>query len=281
MSSKEPFYPVALTVAGSDSGGGAGIQADLRTFAAFGVFGTSAITAVTAQNPAAVSRIDVIPGDGVRAQIKAVRTKLAVAAIKTGMLANAEIIRAAAAEIGKIQCPLVVDPVMISTSGASLLEESAVAMMREELLPLADWLTPNVHEAELLSGMKIRRVEDMVAAGQYCADMWKCSVIVKGGHMQGGNGIMTDVVIHEGKVLALTSPEVPDTQAGHGTGCTFSAALTAGFALGGNWKQVLKTAKAFVYGSLAEEVVVGAGVHAMYPPLETYDAEINLKRIDN
>ena len=281
MSSKEPFYPVAMTIAGSDSGGGAGIQADLRTFAAFGVYGTSAITAVTAQNPTAVTRIDAIPADGVTAQIKAVRTKFAVAAIKTGMLANAGIVKAVAAEIRKTQCPLVVDPVMISTSGARLLEEPAIELIRNELLPLAAWLTPNIHEAELLSGMKIASLADMVAAGKYCAERWQCSVIVKGGHMDFSDGLMTDVVIHEGKALALTSPEVPDTEAGHGTGCTFSAALAAGFALDGNWKQVVKTAKAFVYGSLEEEVVVGNGIHAMYPPLETYDAEINLKKIDN
>ncbi|MDD3117895.1 MAG: bifunctional hydroxymethylpyrimidine kinase/phosphomethylpyrimidine kinase [Victivallales bacterium] len=281
MNKPMQFYPVALTIAGSDSGGGAGIQADLRTFAAFGVFGTSAVTAVTAQNPTEVLRIDALPGAAVQAQLQAVHRKFAVGAIKTGMLVNAEIIRAVATEVQRFATPLIVDPVMVSTSGARLLEEAAIALLQEELLPLADWITPNRQEAELLTGRTIGNRDDMVAAGQECARRWQCSVIIKGGHLDWQEGLMTDVVIHDGKALALTSPVVEASEAGHGTGCTFSAALAAGFALAGHWKQVVKTAKAFVYGSLQEEVVVGPGIHAMYPPLETYDGEIELTRIDN
>jgi len=280
MARVEEFYPSALTVAGSDSGGGAGIQADLRTFSTFGVYGCSAITAVTSQNPFAVTRIDYLPGAAVTAQIDAVTSRFALRAVKTGMQGTAEAVAATAAALAKISCVKIIDPVMVATSGARLLQEDAVAAVLDKLLPVADWVTPNLPEAEILSGRKIRSLAEMAEAGRACADRWHCSFIVKGGHLAAADGVMTDVVIHDGKTLALTSPVLEGSLATHGTGCTFSAALAAAFAVGQSWKEALKTAKAFVYGSLIEEVELGEDLHAMYPPIESYLAEIALKRID-
>lgn len=275
------YYPLALTVAGSDSGGGAGIQADLRTFSAFGVYGSSALTAVTAQNPNRVYRVDALPVEAVREQLRAVREAFSVGALKTGMLCDVGIVRVVAEELRKFKCPVVVDPVMVSTSGTRLLSEDAVSVLKDELLPLADWLTPNLREAELLTGRAIGNMEEMAAAGRECAERWKCGCVIKGGHAVASGGLVTDVVAYNGKVLALSSPEVAGTRASHGTGCTLSAALCACLALGFSWKESLRAAKGFVYGSLVEEVELGNGVVAMYPPQESYIGEIELKRIDN
>jgi len=169
---------------------------------------------------------------------------------------------------------------MVATSGARLLQEDAVGAVLEHLLPVADWVTPNIPETEILVGRKIASLDDMVAAGKECAARWGGSFIIKGGHRSGGNGLMTDVVVHDGKTLALSSPEVEGSKATHGTGCTFSAALAASFAVGQHWKEAVQTAKTFVYGALLEEVELGKGLFAMYPPIESYMSEITLKRID-
>ncbi len=175
-SNETEFYPAALTIAGSDSGGGAGIQADLRTFAAFGVYGCSAITAVTAQNPLKVTRVDALPCAGVDAQIKAVLSTIKVRAAKTGMLFSAEIINTVAQNLSEQNLSLVVDPVMISSSGVRLLEEDALTVLKDELLPLASWITPNIPEAELLLGCKIKTHEDAVNAAMEFGHRWDCSV---------------------------------------------------------------------------------------------------------
>lgn len=279
-SAEREFYPAALTIAGSDSGGGAGIQADLRTFAAFGVFGCTAITAVTAQNPQEVSRVDAIPAAGVTAQIKAVLPAITIAAIKTGMLLNAEIIESVAECLTGQRVSLVVDPVMVSTSGTPLLEAAATQVLMDKLLPLANWITPNVPEAELLLGRKLTTRQDIVAAAAEFGQRWKCSVILKTGHFDANSDVAADVVYHDGKIYELSSPRLADSKAAHGTGCTLSAALTAALALGVPWKKALRMAKGFVYGSLDEAISIGPKIEAMYPPGESYLGRTLLSRID-
>lgn len=279
-SNEREFYPAALTIAGSDSGGSAGIQADLRTFAAFGVFGTSAISAVTAQNPLKVTRVDAIPAAGVDAQIKAVLSAIPVRAVKTGMLLNAEIIKITAQNLNGQNLSLLVDPVMVSTSGARLLEEDAVAVLKDELLPLATWITPNIPEAELLLEREIKTNEDLIKAAVEFGQRWNCSVILKTGHLDLNNNVASDIVYHEEKVYELSSPRVMNCKAAHGTGCTLSSALAAALALEIPWKKALRMAKGFVYGSLNESINIGPGIEAMYPPGESYQGKTLLSKID-
>ncbi len=279
-SGEREFYPAALTIAGSDSGGGAGIQADLRTFAAFGVFGCTAITAVTAQNPREVTRVDAVPAAGVEAQIKAVLSAISVRAIKTGMLFNAEIIETAAACLAGRNVFLVVDPVMVSTSGARLLQDDAISVLMDKLLPMANWITPNIPEAELLLGRKLATREEIIAAAAEFGQRWNCSVILKTGHFDLNNDVAADVVYHDGKIYELSSPRLEDSKAAHGTGCTLSAALAAALALDVPWKKALRMAKGFVYGSLNECISIGTEIEAMYPPGESYQGRTLLSRID-
>ena len=279
-SDEREFYPVALTIAGSDSGGSAGIQADLRTFAAFGVFGASAITAVTAQNPREVTRVDALPSASVDAQIKAVLSTIKVRALKTGMLFNAEIIKVTAENLTGKNLPLVVDPVMISTSGARLLEEDAINALTNDLLPLASWITPNVPEAELLLDKKINNNEDAIKAAVEFGHCWDCSIILKAGHLDVKSDVAADIVYHEGKIYELSSPRVMGSKASHGTGCTLSSALVAALALGIPWKKALRMAKGFVFGSLNESITIASNIDAMYPPGESYQGKTLLSRID-
>ena len=266
-SQKKHFYPAALTIAGSDSGGGAGIAADLRTFNALGVFGCCAITAVTSQNPASVSRIDPVPAEGVAAQIKAVTDKISISYAKTGMLFSSETVLAVANEIKRCALKIVCDPVMVSTSGSVLLKEDAIETMKSELFPLAKWITPNIPEAELILGTKISGVDDMFEAALTLSNTYKTSVLLKGGHLKSDN--ICDTVAKDGKVYLLSSPqlEVPPF-ASHGTGCTLSAALAAALALDFPWKRAICESKAFVFGSLSQCVEIGKNVYAMYPPVE-------------
>ncbi len=279
-SDEREFYPAALTIAGSDSGGGAGIQADLRTFAAFGVFGTSAITAVTAQNPLKVTRIDPVPAAGVDAQIKAVLSTMTVRAVKTGMLLNAEIIKITAQNLSGQKFSLVIDPVIVSTSGTRLLEKDAIAVLKDELLPLATWITPNIPEAELLLERKIKTNEDLIKAAVEFGQRWNSSVILKTGHFDVKSDVASDIVYHEGKIYELSSPRVMNCKAAHGTGCTLSSALAAALALEIPWKKALRMAKGFVYGSLNECIDIGPGIEAMYPPGESYQGKTLLSKID-
>ncbi len=273
----------ALTIAGSDSGGAAGIQTDLRTFTANGVFGCSAITAVTAQNPCGVSRIDGLPPECVRSQIDAVCSVLNIQAVKTGMLFSAEIIGAVAEALKKMDCPVVVDPVMISTSGARLLKEDALVLFREQILPLADWVTPNIPEAEFLTGLTVQNTESAVRAAEMIAARWHTNVVLKGGHAE-NDRFATDVVCSEKTAVCyLTAPRLavaPLTT--HGTGCTFSAALAAALAKGETAESALISAKAFVLGSLAEAQEIGkagTGLSGMFPPqtLQKYRMQIQLR----
>lgn len=231
MSSTTPrTAPIALTIAGSDSGGGAGIQADLKTFEAFGVFGTTAITAVTAQNTLGVAAAAALDPSLVAAQIRAVAEDLPPDAAKTGMLANAEIVGAVAAAVEEHAIgPLVVDPVMIATSGDPLLEPAAVEVLASALLPLARLVTPNIPEAELLVGRPIRNLDDMREAAVRIVEMGAGAALVKGGHLEGDE--IHDVLWDGRRETIRRSSRIPRRDT-HGTGCTLSAAATAGLALG-------------------------------------------------
>lgn len=280
-----PAYPVAMTVAGSDSGGGAGIQADLRTFNAFGVFGCSAITAVTSQNPSVCSRVDSLSAEAVTAQIDAVAGTLNVNWIKSGMLFSKEIVEAVAAAVEKYDLQLICDPVMISTSGCKLLQDDALQSVRDVLIPAAKWITPNIPEAELLLGHPVGEGDEFFASAGELAEKFGVSVLLKGGHQRnsgkrGDVPKMTDAVCCKGRIYELSSlcVNVPGNTA-HGTGCTLSAALTACFALESPLKEALCVSKAFVLGSLVENVEIGKGVFAMYPPTEEYMSNVTIGEI--
>jgi hydroxymethylpyrimidine/phosphomethylpyrimidine kinase len=233
--------PVALTIAGSDSGGGAGIQADLRTFAALGVFATTAITAVTAQNTVGVHRVDVLDLATVDAQIDAVLSDLGPSAVKTGMLATAAIVDLVAGRASTLP-QLVVDPVMVASSGDRLLDPDAEIAYRDRLLPQALVATPNLLEAGALVGRELGDVEDMHGAAAELAERGAEWVVVKGGHLAGA---ADDVVHHRGHSFVLRSARV-DTGNNHGTGCSFAAAVAAGLASGLEPEIAIRRAKDFV-----------------------------------
>ncbi|MGE0815122.1 MAG: bifunctional hydroxymethylpyrimidine kinase/phosphomethylpyrimidine kinase [Vicinamibacterales bacterium] len=247
----------ALTIAGSDSGGGAGIQADLKTFAAHGVFGTSAITALTAQNTVGVLGVHVVPPDFVARQIEAVVSDIGCDAVKTGMLATAATVEAVAGVITRLALPnLVVDPVMVAKSGDHLLAPEAVDAMRRTLLPLARVVTPNVPEAEVLSGVSIRTLDDAVAAGRAIQALGARAVIVKGGHLLTDD--IVDVLVEGPRVARMTGPRVAGAHT-HGTGCTFAAATAARLALGDDLAQAARAAQAYVREAMRAGVPLGAG----------------------
>lgn len=242
--------PIALTIAGSDSGGGAGIQADLKTFAALGVHGASAVTCLTAQNPCRILGLQPAPPKIVRQQIEAVFAELPPAAVKTGMLYSAEIIRTVARCLrGTRRPPLVVDPVMISTSGRRLLERSAVAALTERLLPLVTLITPNLLEAEVLTGMTLRSPEDLRRAARELRRRFGCAALVKGGHLRGGSEAV-DVFYDGATELMLSAPLVQGVRT-HGTGCTYSAAITAHLARGFALPKAVELAKVHITGAIA------------------------------
>jgi hydroxymethylpyrimidine/phosphomethylpyrimidine kinase len=244
----DPRAPVALTIAGSDSGGGAGIQADLKTFAAFQVYGTSAITALTAQNTAGVT--GVLPADAafVRAQIDAVLADFTVGAAKTGMLGTVENVHAVASAVREHRIPLVVDPVLVATSGDALGEAGVTEAMRAVLFREASVVTPNVPEARALTGRDIRRTDDLVDAGRALLETGAGAVLMKGGHL-GGPKVTDVLVTHEG-VRTFTSTRL-ETKSTHGTGCTLSAAICAGLARGAPLFDAVAQAHAYVHRAIA------------------------------
>ncbi|MDI3341714.1 MAG: bifunctional hydroxymethylpyrimidine kinase/phosphomethylpyrimidine kinase [Sphaerobacter sp.] len=256
MATNPHVPPKALTIAGSDSGGGAGIQADLKTFAALGVYGSSVITAITAQNTVGVTAVHEIPADVVAAQLDAVMDDIGAAAAKTGMLSSAEIVRAVVDGVRRHRIErLVVDPVMVAKSGDRLLREDAVAAVRDSLLPVAYVVTPNLPEAEVLTGRSIRSLADMEEAARTIAALGAKIVVVKGGHLEGD---AIDVVYDGQSVERLRSPRV-DTPHTHGTGCTFSAAIAARLAAGVSPLTAVAEAKEYVYQALLAAYPVGAG----------------------
>ena len=247
----------ALTIAGSDSGGGAGIQADLKTFAAHGVFGTSAVTAVTAQNTLGVIAWQAMPADLVTAQIEAVAADFDLAAVKIGMLANAAIVEAVAAAIVELDLPdVIVDPVMVAKGGDRLLEGDAVDALRRELLPRTRVLTPNVPEAEVLSGMRIASVDDMRSAARRILTFGPRVVLVKGGHLDGPDSV--DVAVTADASLELRRPRLPTTNT-HGTGCTLSSAIAANLGLGLELREALERAREYLDGAIRHAPGLGRG----------------------
>jgi hydroxymethylpyrimidine/phosphomethylpyrimidine kinase len=236
--------PVALTIAGSDSGGGAGIQADVKTFAALGVHGATVIACLTAQNPARVLAIEPCRMPMLQQQLEAVFSEIRPSAIKTGMLFSSENIRVVAAFLQGRTMPLVVDPVMVSTSGATLLRSGALKALKGELLPRAALVTPNLPEAEMLSGQKISSIADMDGAAREIHSQFGCAVLVKGGHLRNAGGAID--IFYDGKNrTALSAPFVTGVHT-HGTGCVYSAAICAALALGQSLPQAVRTGKNFV-----------------------------------
>ena len=249
--------PVALTIAGSDSGGGAGIQADLKTFHAFGVFGTTAVTAVTVQNTVGVTGVHPVPPDIVEAQIRAVTDDLRPSACKSGMLADATIIEAVARGLSAASIPAyVIDPVMVATSGDPLLEISAVDALRSELLPLASVVTPNLHEAEILAGMRVESETDMRRAAERILGDGPAAVLLKGGHLEGDQ--VVDLLLTESGERSWRSHRLPVGNA-HGTGCTLSAAITAGLAAGRSLEQAVEAGIDFTQRALRTAPGLGSG----------------------
>jgi hydroxymethylpyrimidine/phosphomethylpyrimidine kinase len=257
---KRKNLPVALTIAGSDSGGGAGVQADLKTFAALGVHGASAIACLTAQNPRRVLGIEPVPPKMLRRQIEAVFEELPAAAVKTGMLFSAENVRVVASFFRnpKSQIPnpkLVVDPVMISTSGANLLEPAAIKVLKEKLLPLATLVTPNLDETEILTGRKPASVEEMREAAREIHSRFGCAALVKGGHLRGGREAVD--IFFDGKTEWLLSAPFVKGVRTHGTGCVYSAAICAALALGHTLPRAVEAGKRFVTRAILESYRVG------------------------
>ena len=249
--------PIALTIAGSDSGGGAGIQADLKTFHAFEVFGTSVVTAITAQNTRAVTAVQRVEPRVVRAQMDALAVDLPPAATKSGMLADAEIIDAVADGLeGGGFGPYVLDPVMVAASGARLLEADAVGALRRRLVPLARLVTPNLAEAAILADRPVAVADDMRAAGERILELGCEAVLVKGGHLAGDT--VEDILMTGSGERTWRAPKL-DAGNPHGTGCTLSAAITAGLAHGRPLEAAVQDALAFTRRAIATAPVRGGG----------------------
>ncbi|MBW4697059.1 MAG: bifunctional hydroxymethylpyrimidine kinase/phosphomethylpyrimidine kinase [Aphanocapsa lilacina HA4352-LM1] len=247
----------ALTIAGSDSGGGAGLQADLRTFAFHKVHGMSAVTCLTAQNTLGVQGVMPVEPDFVALQVEVVAGDIGLDAVKTGMLLNAGIIARVARLAAELPLPnLVVDPVMVSRTGAQLIDDDAVAALKNKLLPLAMLVTPNLHEARLLSGIAIETVADMQTAARRIAALGARSVLIKGGALAVGRG--TDVWYDGGECVVLMGDTV-DTPHTHGTGCTLAAAIAANLALGLPLREAIVQAKAYVTAALCHSLAIGRG----------------------
>jgi hydroxymethylpyrimidine/phosphomethylpyrimidine kinase len=250
---------VALTIAGSDPSGGAGLQADLKTFQAFGVYGEAVVTLITVQNTQRVSRVETLAARLVAQQIEAVVSDIPPAAAKTGALGSVEIVEAVAELAKSFAFPLIVDPVMISKHGARLLSSAAEEALKRKLLPLAYLVMPNIPETEALTGRKIESEQDMHAAGRVLCDLGCKAALIKGGHREGQP---TDVLVTSGAARSFVGVRVETTNT-HGTGCTLSAAITAGLALGNSLEDSIQRAKDFVQQAIEQAPGLGHG----YGPL--------------
>ena len=247
----------ALTIAGSDSGAGAGIQADLKTFAAHGVYGTSAITAVTAQNTLGVTMFEAVSADLVTAQIEAVVSDIGADAVKTGMLANAAIVEAVAAAVRDLDVPLlVVDPVMIAKSGDRLIDDEAVGSLKTELLRQAFLVTPNIPEAEALTGVTIRGDRGSARGGATARGDGCHAVLIKGGHLPTDD--ITDLLYERGEFVEFRHARVPGRHT-HGTGCTFAAAITSHLALGRTLRDAIPLAQRYIAEAIRSGPELGKG----------------------
>jgi len=242
--------PTALTIAGSDSSAGAGLQADLKTFTALGVYGLTAVTCVVAETPGRVSRIEPVSAEIVRSQIEVVAKSFPLGAIKTGLLCSAEIVHAVArAVMNFARVPLVIDPVMIATTGQQLLEPSAIALYEKGLFPLATLITPNLDEAAQLLGEKIQDRQSMERAARALSEKYRAAILLKGGHGPGDYAV--DLLFARRKIIEFSAAFVRDV-ATHGAGCTYSAAITAGLASGLSLEEAIRRAKKFVTASIAQ-----------------------------
>jgi len=258
---------IALTIAGSDSGAGAGIQADLKTFAAHGVYGISAITAITAQNTTGITRAEPVQADVVTAQLEAVMSDFGAHAAKTGMLANAAIVEAVAAAAQDLELPyLVVDPVIVSSSGDALLDDEGVMALKKELVGHAHAVTPNIPEAEVLSGVSIRSGQDLREAARRLFALGPVHVVITGGHTPPtSNGSATGIsdrivdLVYDGDVFTEYATERVGGRHTHGTGCAFSAAITAYLALGRSLHEAIPLAQAYVAGAIRHAPRLGTG----------------------
>lgn len=251
------MLPVALSIAGSDSGGGAGIQADLKTFQAFGVFGTTAITAITAQNTHGVTAVHSVPPGIVAEQIAVVASDLKPAASKTGMLATAELVEVVAAAIVEHGLEnYVLDPVMVATSGDRLLDQSAETSIMERLLPLAALVTPNLDEAAVMAGRPIRTEEEMREIARELVERGAAAALIKGGHLEGDT--VVDVLFDGTEFLRWERPRI-ETRNSHGTGCTLAAAITAGLARGETLVDAVETGLDYVHRAILEAPGLGSG----------------------
>lgn len=255
--------PRALTVAGSDSGGGAGIQADLKTFQALGVWGMTAVTAVTVQNTKGVTGYQELSPDTVADQIRAVVTDIGVDAAKTGMLASVAIVEAAAEAVAETEVPnLVVDPVSVSKHGHPLLADDAVDALRTRILPLAVLATPNLPEAALLAGFPVQTPQEMERAGQAILELGPGAVLVKGGHLEDGEA--TDLLVTSDGVTPISAERI-DTPHTHGTGCVLSAAITSYLARGDDLMSAVRRGKAFVTEAIRAHLEIGQGIGPVNP----------------
>ncbi|MDX1951289.1 MAG: bifunctional hydroxymethylpyrimidine kinase/phosphomethylpyrimidine kinase [Verrucomicrobiota bacterium] len=265
MSDRRSRKPIALTIAGSDSGGGAGIQADLKTFAALAVHGTSVITCLTAQNPKEVLAVEAASGSIIQGQLKALFAELPPLAVKTGMLYSVEIIEVIAKffwEQKRRQIPLIIDPVMVATSGAKLLQPAAIQAFRDTLLPRAALVTPNLDETEMLLGRSIVDVEGMRIAARELHDLFGCAALIKGGHLKGIRQAI-DIFYDGREELLLDSVRIKGVST-HGTGCTYSAAITGYIALGCKIPYAVQLGKEFITQAIAQSYF--AGKHSVLEP---------------
>jgi len=252
----QPSTPRVLIIAGSDSSGGAGIQADIKTCAAFGAYAMSAVTAVTAQNTMGVQAVEVMPAELVRAQIKSCLSDIGADVIKIGMLGSVEIIDVVAEEIEQSDAFVILDPVMVATSGDPLLQEAAIERLKDKLLPLADLVTPNIPEAELLTGIKITDIEDMTKAGDALLAKNVYAALMKGGHMDGKS--VFDVLVSDEGANIMSGPRI-HTRHTHGTGCTLASAVAANMALGAPLDAAVMSAREFVFEAIRTAPKLGAG----------------------
>ncbi len=247
-----------LIIAGSDSSGGAGVQADIKTCAAFGVYSTTAITAITAQNTLGVQRVEAVNASMVGAQLTAILSDIGADVIKIGMLANGEIVEAVADIITK-EAPdttVVLDPVLVATSGDALLDENAVAVLKEKLIPLADIITPNAPEAEILTGVKITDIDGLIKAGEALLEMGAYGALMKGGHVKGKS--IVDVLVTDAGNHIMSAPRIYSRHT-HGTGCTLASALAAGLALGTPLEEAVRQAREFVFEAIKTAPKLGKG----------------------
>ncbi len=247
--------PVALTIAGSDPSGGAGIQADLKTFHQFGVYGEAVITLLTVQNTVGVNRVECMPSDLVAEQIRAVITDIPPGAAKTGALGNREIIQAVAEQAADFRFPLVVDPVLVSKHGAPLIAADAIEILKTRLLPRAFLVTPNLQEATLLAGIDVRDVASMRAAAKKILELGPQAVLVKGGHLAGD---AIDVLLYKVEWTEFTARRIV-TRHTHGTGCTYSAAITASLTAGHDLPTAIRNAKRYITEAIQTNPGLGSG----------------------